>query len=242
MSLGEELRRARESSGYSLAELAALTSIRPGLISEMESNNFLNCGGDTYARGHIKTIANLVGADAEYLLDMYMQEHAIEKRNIHEMLAENNVTRVPREAKTLSWKVPAAVSVAILVVVALVQIVVSNTQKVSIPKPETSQTSNVSVTETSTSTATASATPVSTSQGVTLVVVAARGTSRIDIVLDGKHVEKGSILQGETKSYSSSGPISIYFNNPAALDVTVNGVLQAPLGGENVEVRHTFRP
>ena len=238
MSLGEELRRARESSGYSLSELASLTSIRLGLISEMESDNFVNCGGDTYARGHIKTIANLVGADSDYLLDLYMQEHAIQKRNIHELLAENNVTQVPREARTLSWKVPAAVSLSILIVVALVQIVISNTQKVNIPKPAASQTSAAQVTETST----ASPSPSSTGQGLTLTIVAARGSSRIDIVLDGQHVDKGSILQGETKSYSSAGPISIYFNNPAALDVTVNGVLQAPLGGENVEVRHTFRP
>ena len=73
-------------------------------------------------------------------------------------------------------------------------------------------------------------------------IVAARGSSHIDIVVDGKHVEKGSIFQGERKSYQGNTAISIYFSNPAGLDVTVNGKLLAPLGAENQEVRRTFRP
>jgi hypothetical protein len=77
--------------------------------------------------------------------------------------------------------------------------------------------------------------------GVTMTIAATRGNSRIDIVIDGVHVDKGSIFQGETKSFESNGSISVYFSNPAGLDVTVNGELLAPLGGQNEEVRRTFR-
>jgi hypothetical protein len=79
------------------------------------------------------------------------------------------------------------------------------------------------------------------SGGVTLSITAARGNSRIDIVINGEHVEKDSIFQGETKSYQSDSSISVYFSNPAGLDVTVNGELLEPLGGQNQEVRRTFR-
>jgi hypothetical protein len=76
---------------------------------------------------------------------------------------------------------------------------------------------------------------------VTLVVSAPRGNSYIDIIVDGKDVEKGSIFQGETKTYKGTTAISVYFSNPAGLDVTFNGKLLAPLGGQNEEVRRTFR-
>jgi hypothetical protein len=77
--------------------------------------------------------------------------------------------------------------------------------------------------------------------GVSLTIEALRGSSRIDIVINGEHVEKGLILQGESKSFSSETSISVYFSNPAALDVTLNGDLLPSLGGENQEVRRTFR-
>ena len=77
--------------------------------------------------------------------------------------------------------------------------------------------------------------------GVDLTIAAVRGSSRIDIVIDGVHVDKGIILQGESKSFTSDTSISIYFSNPAGLDVTLNGELLPPLGGQNEEVRRTFR-
>jgi hypothetical protein len=78
-------------------------------------------------------------------------------------------------------------------------------------------------------------------KGVTLSITASRGNSLIDIVVDGKRVTKGSIFQGDSKSFEANTSISIFFSNPAGLDVTVNGELLEPLGGQNQEVRRTFR-
>ena len=76
---------------------------------------------------------------------------------------------------------------------------------------------------------------------MTLSITAARGNSLIDIVVDGEHVDKGSIFQGESKSFEATTSISVYFSNPAGLDVTVNGELLPALGEQNQEVRRTFR-
>jgi cytoskeletal protein RodZ len=57
MSLGQFMQGARESAGLSIDELASRISIRAGLLTEMEKNNFIHCGGDTYARGHLRNIA-----------------------------------------------------------------------------------------------------------------------------------------------------------------------------------------
>jgi cytoskeletal protein RodZ len=208
----------------------------------MEKNNFSHCGGDIYARGHLRNLAPKLGLDAQELINLYSEEHSAESRSINEMLVENNVARVPHEKKSISWKVPAAFSIAIVLVVGVVQIVISNVNSEGsrIVEPTPSATASASATaEPTPSSSTSSEAPAS--QGVTMSITASRGNSRIDIVVDGQHVDKGSIFQGETKSFEAKTSISIYFSNPAGLDVTLNGELLAPLGGENQEVRRTFR-
>ena len=242
MNLGEVLASARASSRLSLEDLAAMTSIRPGLLSEMEKNNFSHCGGDIYAKGHLRNIAPKIGLDAHQLVELYNQEHSAENRTINELLTENNVARVPHEKKNISWKVPAGFSIAILLALGVVQIVISN---VGSDSPARTVVESASPSPSPAATETAPATDVSeevvTGEGVEMSITAVRGNSLIDIVINGEHVFKGSIFQGETKSFTSATGISIYFSNPAGLDVTVNGELLPPLGGQNEEVRRTFR-
>ena len=245
MNLGEVLSSARAASRLSIDDLSALTSIRAGLITEIENNNFTHCGGDIYARGHLRNIAPKIGLDATELIRHYDAEHSMESRSINEMLIENSVTKVPHEGKRMSWKVPAAASLIIIIVLAVVQIVVTNLNSGSPAKPTViaseSPTPSATPSESASPTPSSSETATPTTGGVDLTITAARGNSRIDIVINGVHVEKGSIFQGETKSYTSDTSISVYFSNPAGLDVTLNGELLPSLGGQNQEVRRTFR-
>jgi cytoskeletal protein RodZ len=241
MNLGEVLSTARTAARLSLDDLASITSIRAGLLSEMEQNNFSHCGGDIYARGHLRNIAPKIGLDANQLVDLYNTEHSVESRSINEMLVENSVTRVPHEKKNISWKVPAAFSLAIVLVLAIVQIAITNVNSGNQNTPVAAASASPSATSEPSSAPSTDVTTSPMAGGVTLTVAATRGNSRIDIVIDGVHVDKGSIFQGETKSFESTGSISVYFSNPAGLDVTVNGELLAPLGGQNEEVRRTFR-
>jgi cytoskeleton protein RodZ len=245
MNLGELLKSAREESRLSINDLSEATSIRAGLLSQMEQNDFSHCGGDIYARGHLRNIAPLIGLDAAKLITIYNQEHSVESRSLNDLLAENNVTKVPIEKKRMSWKTPAAVSLFVLSTFIVVQVVVSNSNS--------SSPANVEPTSVATATASPSPTPVVTetptvettvapvTTGVKMKIAATRGNSRIHIVADGKTLEKGSLFQGDSRSFEATTSISIYFSNPAGLDVTVNGELLAPLGGQNEEVRRTFR-
>jgi cytoskeletal protein RodZ len=245
MTLGRTIRDAREASRMSIEALSEATSIRIGLLAEMEANNFSHCGGDTYARGHLRNIANRIGIEPQILIDLYNDQHAMESQRIQDSLAENSVINVPREEKKLSWKIPAFGSLAILAVVAIAQIVISNQSSTPSPQPSVSASSSATASPSpsvSPSISSSAAPSASATHGpVTLVISAPRGNSYIDIIVDGKDVEKGSIFQGETKRYQGTIAISIYFSNPAGLDVTVNGKLLAPLGGQNEEVRRTFR-
>ncbi|MEO0010754.1 MAG: hypothetical protein RIQ39_343 [Actinomycetota bacterium] len=239
MNLGDVLKSARIAAGLSVEDLAAITSIRTGLIAEIEKNNFSQCGGDIYARGHLRNLAPKLGLDANQLVDLYNGEHSVESRSINELLAENSVTRVPHEKKNLSWKVPAAFSLSILLILGVAQIVYSNLNSSNPTNPLAVETTSPS--PSAEPTPSSSTAEVPATGGVTLEITAARGNSLIDIVVDGEHVDKGSIFQGESKSFEATTSISIYFSNPAGLDVTVNGELLSPLGGQNEEVRRTFR-
>lgn len=241
MNLGEVLAAARTSSGLSVEDLAAITSVRPGLLSEMERNNFAHCGGDIYARGHLRNIAPKIGLDPTQLIDLYNQEYSVESRSINEMLVENNVARVPHEKKNLSWKVPAAFSIAIVLVLAIVQIVISNVNTDSDNTPPAPSTVSATPTPSGSPTDNQVAGEEVFGEGIEMTITAARGNSLIDIVINGEHVFKGSIFQGESKSFSSDSSISVYFSNPAGLDLIINGENIPPLGGQNEEVRRTFR-
>ena len=247
MTLGSTIRDAREAARISLESLSDSTSIRMGLLTEMEDNNFKHCGGDTYARGHLRNIANRIGLNPQILLDLYDDQHSTEKRAMQDLLVENNIMQVPREKKTISWKVPALISVTVLFVIASAQIITSNQSSSPAPAPTVSSSKSAapapSPTQSAAPTESVAPAPAVTSKSgpVSLTLVASRGNSYIHIIVDGKTAEKGSMFQGETKSFTGKNVVSIYLSNPAGLDLTLNGKQLPPLGGQNEEVRRTFR-
>lgn len=243
MTLGQVIRDARIAAHLSIEQLSDMTSVRIGLLTEMEENNFSHCGGDTYARGHLRNIANKVGVDPNVFIKLYNEEHSLENRAIGDLLVENNVMSVPVEKKSISWKVPAAISLSVLFLFGVVQIVMSNQNSDSQPVAAASATptAEASVAPSPTSTPAPTATVAASDGRVTLTLSAVRGNSYIDVIVDGTRVIKGSLFQGDTKNFEGSRAISVYLSNPAGLDVTHDGELLPPLGGQNEEVRRTFR-
>ena len=243
MTLGQVIRDARIAARLSIEQVSESTSVRIGLLTEMENNNFVHCGGDTYARGHLRNIANRVGVDPNVFIKLYNEEHSLESRAIGDLLVENNVMQVPHEKKAISWKVPAAISLSVLFLFGVIQIVTSNQSSDSQPVAAASAapTAEASVAPSPTATPAPTATVAASDGRVTLTLSAVRGNSYIDVIVDGTRKVKGSLFQGDTKNFEGARAISVYLSNPAGLDVTVDGELLAPLGGQNEEVRRTFR-
>jgi len=243
MTLGQVIRDARIAARLSIEELSESTSVRIGLLTEMENNNFVHCGGDTYARGHLRNIANKVGVDPNVFIKLYNEEHSLESRAIGDLLVENNVMSIPVEKKSISWKVPAAISLSVLFLFGVIQIVSSNQSSDSQPVAAASATptAETSVAPTPTESLTPAPTVAASDGKVTLKLSAVRGNSYIDVIVDGTRVIKGSLFQGDTKNFEGSRAISVYLSNPAGVDVTHDGELLPPLGGQNEEVRRTFR-
>ena len=74
--IGPELAAARTRVGLTVDELAERTRIRPHVIESIEVDDFAPCGGDFYARGHLRTLARVLGREPEPLLAMFDNRYA----------------------------------------------------------------------------------------------------------------------------------------------------------------------
>ena len=75
MPIGETLAQARHQADLTLAQVSKQTRIRETIIRKIEADDFSECGGDFYARGHIRAIAKAVGTDPEPLIEDYDTDH-----------------------------------------------------------------------------------------------------------------------------------------------------------------------
>jgi cytoskeletal protein RodZ len=73
--IGETLAQARHQAGLTLTQVSKQTRIRETIIRKIEADDFTECGGDFYARGHIRAIAKTVGTDPEPLIQDYDTDH-----------------------------------------------------------------------------------------------------------------------------------------------------------------------
>ena len=74
--IGPELAAARTRVGLTVDELADRTRIRPHVIESIEVDDFAPCGGDFYARGHLRTLARVLGKDPVPLLEQFDNRYA----------------------------------------------------------------------------------------------------------------------------------------------------------------------
>ena len=251
MSLGSVIRQARIDAGLSIDDLSERTSIRAGLLKEIESDDFTKCGGETYARGHLRNIAPLLKMDAGVLLELYENEQSMQPRRIQEMLAENNVMTNPVEKKTISWKTLAGISLATLALLGAVQIIISNSKTTEISSPEAVATETATAEPTNTAeaqpTPTATSTPTtvrdtySSGTGVSVQVSASRGNSWLFVSdANGTTLYSGQIRSGQNLNFSSSTRVSLKVGNAGAVDVSVNGKGAQQIGddGEVITVSY----
>ena len=240
MTLGSLITQARKSAGLSIDDLSESTNIRGALLREIESNNFVNCGGETYARGHLRNIATKLGVDPQEFLTAFEDEQMHVDRSMKDLLVENSVMKKSEEARKVSWKVLATISVTSLFVVGLGQIIISNTASVDIPEPIASVSATPS--ESSEPTPTSSEQPtVSTGTGVELIITAARAKSWL-FVSDaaGRTLFSGQIPQGGTKTFSTDVSLNLKIGNAGGVDLIVNGKEVESIGidGEVVSVSY----
>ncbi|QYJ72702.1 DUF4115 domain-containing protein [Shewanella sp. FJAT-51649] len=63
VTLGTVLRTAREQMGLSIADTAVKLHLRPGIVENLEADDFSNISSSTYVRGYVKNYARMLGVD-----------------------------------------------------------------------------------------------------------------------------------------------------------------------------------
>lgn len=242
MSLGSLIAKARKDAGLSLEDLAAKTNIRMSVLSEIEKDNFSQCGGETYARGHVRNIASILNADQKEFIRLYEEEQGGETRSMKDLLIENSVMRLPAEARKVSWKVLVIISVASLFVVGIAQVVISNINTNDVLSANPSASASPSETAAQSPSAEPSTqSTFSTGSGVEVIIEAVRAKSWL-FVSDaaGRILFSGQVSPGAVKTFSSDSQLNLKVGNAGGVDLKVNGKKVQALGvdGEVVSVSY----
>jgi len=247
MSLGSMITKVRKDAGLSIEDLSAATNIRGPLLRQIESDDFSQCGGETYARGHLRNIAVKLGIDPQIFLTAFEDEQMQIDRTMRDLLVENNVMREPKESRNISWKVLVTISLASLFVAGLAQIIVSNNSTPDIPVAiEESATPTASPEVTPSQTADDEVVPtdqatISTGQGVEVILTATRARSWLFVSdSSGRVLFSGQISVGATKTFSSDLTLNLKIGNAGGVDLSVNGKKIDSLGidGQVVSVSY----
>ena len=115
MSIGATLAAARRHAGLTVGEVSNRTRVREFIVEAIEQDDYAPCGGDFYARGHIRAIAGAVGTDPEPLIEEFDSTW----RTAQELTAAEAFEPVmpirTRERRRVRWT--AALAVAVLAVI-----------------------------------------------------------------------------------------------------------------------------
>ena len=236
MTLGAVIAKSRTDARLSIEQLSKLTNIPTSLLQDMENDHFGKCGGETYARGHLRNIAAKVGVDERIFLDLFEFEVTAPTKPIRELLSENNVTMPYQEPKRISWKVLAVGSVAALLLFGLAQIIFSITSD----DPVISTSPSVKVSESANPEVTQTAVPA-IAGGVNVEIVASRGTTWLYATNEvGKVLFSGQIRKGDSKIFSEAAQVNLRVGNAGGVDISVNGKDVGSIGANREVANLTY--
>jgi cytoskeletal protein RodZ len=245
VTVGETLSRARRERGLSVNDVAADTRIRATVISAIEDDRFELCGGTVYARGHIRSIARVVGADATALIAQFDADHQVE----HPVTAiidtptdHEAVSRAERHGP--NWTVAMAAALVVICGFALYGLIHNGSSRhpsnTAGPQPRTGQHHQT----TSPSPPPPSSVAVLPQQTATMLVRTLSAQTWLSITTkSGKTLYSGLLSAGQHKVFSDKHGLAYVIGNAPAVDLVVNGNdIGAPPSSSGVVARGTVVP
>ena len=225
MSIGAEVLAAREKAGLSLAEVSSRTRIRATVIGEIESDNFAHCGGDIYARGHLRAIATAVGVDPQPWVDAYDAEYGTASPSATEVF-DSETSATPVRRKGANWSAVMAAALVVAVGLVAVQIASSSddgsrtTTTVAEPTPTpTSSETDAKPTDKPSQVAKAERDEV-----VVRMAALPGALSWVSVTRsNGSVVFEGNIGDRQSKTFRDRNKLKLLLGCASALELTVNG-------------------
>jgi cytoskeletal protein RodZ len=230
VSIGETLADARQQAGLSVTQVSQQTRIRESIIRDIERDDFSACGGDFYARGHIRSIAGAVGADPVPLISEYDA--------VHGPVAPMRAAEVFQPSRPIKIRERRSPSLGLIVAVVLLAIIGYGAYRLvsshGHSSPSAGGTPTVlppSTHPASTSAARPSPTPTTTPTLSSVVINVAAGQEPCWVLLtrasDGSQIYMGDVLAGTSMTWTAKEAVDIRLGNPAAVILTVNGHRQS---------------
>ena len=250
MSLGSDLSAAREHAGLTLEQVAERTRIRRTVIERIEADDFTLCGGDVYARGHVRTMARVAGIDPEPMVAEFDRLHAPEPPTATEVFEAE--THVARERSGPNWTAAMAAAVVVLLALAGFQLLRGGSPGTAVAPPATS--GPVTSTGQPTSGSSTSSSPTNTTgptliakvppsaQGVAVRLTLVGGRSWVSVSAGGRKVYEGVLADGAVKLFDDPKQVKLVIGNAGVVRLFVNGVDLGSAGGGGQVVRLTFGP
>jgi len=251
LSLGSDLAAAREASGLTLDDIAERTRVRRTVIERIEADDFSLCGGDVYARGHIRTIAGVVGTDPVPLVAEFDRLHAPHGPSATEVFEADMSTQ--RERRGPNWTAAMAAALVVVAVIAVFEVAHggtsstagrSTTSHSALPTGtgSTPTTSTPPVTSTPSPSPTVIAKVPPSAQGVTVRLEVTTGKTWISATSSGGKVFEGLLSTGAVKVFTDASLVKIVIGNAGAVRLSVNGVDVGTPGTTGQVVRLSFNP
>lgn len=261
MSVGQSLAAARADNGMTVEALSSATRIRATLIRAIENNDFSMCGGDVYARGHIRSIASVLGVDPEPFIAEYDVEHPRESIDHTVESIGEEWTPVTRERTRPAWGMAMLAGVLALVsVVALVGILspedepspVAGAPTTTVTTPAPQVTPSVSV-EPTAPPAVEPVDPTPSGEPSTPDTIAQAPQDGVNLRLRvtgkqcwvsvtdsaGKQTQ-ATLRAGDVRDFTDDEELRIIIGDAGALEVIHNGEDLGTLGASGAVVKRTF--
>ncbi|GGW67211.1 helix-turn-helix domain-containing protein [Streptomyces caelestis] len=230
-SIGRALQQARIAAGLTVDDISSATRVRMNIVHAIEADDFTACGGDVYARGHIRTLAKAVHLDPAPLLAQYGDEHG--GRPAPTSAAPLfEAERIRPERRGPNWT--AAMVAAIVAVIGFVGFTMfqggddsakeANVAEGSTPSDSASPNTKTKKPTDPKAEASDSAIAAAPQDKVTVQVAAADGRSWIAAKdHNGRLIFDGFLKQGETKTFQDSSKVHLVLGDAGAIDLYVNG-------------------
>lgn len=231
--IGPELAGARERLRLTVDQLSDRTRIRPHVIEAIEIDDFAPCGGDFYARGHLRTLARVLGVDVAPLLATYDDTYAdapIDPRRVFEAELATGGGRGPIRGTRggPNWSVIVAAVMTVVLAWSIARLVMDHPATVSPASPSLADGS-------------AGLTSGGQAAAPVPVVLSAAGGGAHVVVRDGtgKVVFTGSLAFGQSRTVKVSPPVRIQ-STDGSLEVTVDGREHGALGKTGEPAQDVF--
>ncbi|BES71176.1 DUF4115 domain-containing protein [Marinobacter nanhaiticus D15-8W] len=116
--VGNQLRKAREAKGMSVAQVADAQHLRPSVIQAIEEGQYEKIGSELFLKGYVRTYAEQVGLNPAEVIEALdwelepMRQQAEEER--HENPLENIERRKQRKRRVARWVMLSLLLVAVV--------------------------------------------------------------------------------------------------------------------------------